>query len=60
MTITVFNSKDKEQKKITKATSKLAFSVLDRITGKEGWWAKAEYDDGDFDILHYVNGGWSN
>lgn len=30
-TITIFNSKDKEQKKITKETRKLALTDFDRI-----------------------------
>lgn len=59
MTITIFNSKDKEQKTFTKYTSRIAFKVLDRIAGKKGWWAKAE-ENGNFDILHYVNGEWVN
>lgn len=60
MTITIFNSKGKVQKRFTKVSSKLAFSVLARIQGKEGWWAKAEYKNGDGDILLYVNGEWKN
>lgn len=60
MTITIYNSKDKEQKKITKVTSKLAYKVLDRVAGKNGWWARAEEENGNFDILHFVNGEWVN
>ena len=60
MTITIFNSKDKEQKKFHKVTRKIALATLDRIHGKAGWWAKAEYDDGDYEVFHYVNGYWCN
>ena len=60
MTITIFNSKDKEQKKITKETFKLAVKALERIQGKNGWWAKAEYEDGDSDIFYFVDGEWKN
>ena len=60
MTITIFNSKDKEQKKITKETRKLALKVLNRIQGKSGWWAKAEYEDGDREIFYFANGEWKN
>lgn len=60
MTITIFNSKDKEQKKFTKETRELALRVLDRIQGKSGWWAKAEYEDGDSEIFHFNNGEWVN
>lgn len=60
MTTIIFNSKDKEQKRFTKATAKLAFSVLSRIQGRTGWWAKIEYDDGDSEVFHYVNGKWVN
>ena len=62
MTITIFTSKDKEQKKITKVSRILALKVLDRIQGKIGWWAKAEYEDGDREIFHFsmANGRISN
>ena len=60
MTITIFNSKDKEQKKLQKETRALALRVLDRIQGKNGWWAKAEYEDGDREIFYFVNGEWVN
>lgn len=57
MTITIFNSKDKEQKKIIDVTST---AVLDSVKGKDGWWAKVECENGDYDVFHYFNGGWSN
>lgn len=60
MTITIYNSKNKEQEKIKKESRKLALKVLDRIQGKNGWWARAEEENGDFDILHFVNGEWVN
>lgn len=60
MIITIYNSKDKEQRKIRKATDTLALRVLNRIQGKNGWWAKAEEDCGNYDIYHYVDGEWIN
>lgn len=56
MTVTVYNSNDKVLRKIKKAS----YELLDRIKGKKGWYAIAEYDDGDKDVLHYVNGDWIN
>ena len=60
MVITIYNSKDKEQRRFKKATFELAVKVLDGIKGKKGWYAIAEYDDGDEDVFHYVNGEWMN
>ena len=58
MTVTIFNSKDKVQKIFKKETYKLAVKVLDRIQGKNGWYAKVEEDNGWFDIFHYIDGVW--
>lgn len=60
MTITIYNSKNKEQKKFHKETRKIALATLDRIQGKAGWWAKAEHDDGDSEVFRYGNGEWYN
>jgi hypothetical protein len=60
ITVTIYNSKDKVQKQFKNSTWRLAMQVLDRVRGKIGWYAKAEYDDGDMDILHYLNGEWYN
>jgi hypothetical protein len=60
ITVTIFNTKDKVQKKFIKETWKLAMKVLDRCVGKRGWWARVDYKDGDFEIFHYMSNGWSN
>ena len=60
MTVTIFNSKNKVQKIYKKETYKLAIKVLDRIQGKNGWWAKVEEDNGSYDIFHYIDGVWMN
>lgn len=60
MTVTIYNSKDKEQRKYKKESYKLAVKVLDRIQGKNGWYAKVEEDNGSYDIFHYIDGVWMN
>lgn len=57
--ITIYNSEDEEQIIFTEETE-IALRVLNRMTGKAGWWARAEEENGSFDILHFVNGEWVN
>lgn len=56
-TVTVYNSKDKEQIKFIKVSSKLALRVLNRISGRKGWWAKVDVE-GECFTLHYIDGQW--
>lgn len=60
MTVTIYNSKDKEQRRFRKENYKLALKVLDRIQGKNGWYAKVEEENGSYDIFHFVDGVWMN
>ena len=55
MTVTIYNSKDKEQRKFKKETYNLAVKVLDRIQGKNGWYAKVEEDNAtQYDYIKYL------
>lgn len=60
MTVTIFNSKNKVQKIYKKETYKLAVKVLDRIQGRNGWYAKVAEECGSYDIFHYIDGVWMN